>query len=1090
MKIHAALLLIFLSASPLVAPAELGARMLRPEDEAKIASERNYADRLYEIGKSEEAKAIYLKIAPYFTNDFMFNKRLAHCFFVSPKKEMADAAHYYALAYALNPQDREVEINLGRAYSWSTQYEAAISVFRRVVARDPANGEAWLQIARAQNYDGQVQAAEKTYQSYLERWPGDREVRIEFAAFLSWNKQPEAALQHYRHVLKVDPYNVKARLGQAQVLFWQGKLQESLDAYNELLRGRPNDYAALRGKAFVLLAFQRYEEAGRVFAQVVEQKPADPEIQEAQRQIARWKADEPKRRAQAELDALRRQADAAIAENDLPRAIELLQQVSTRAPQDYGLRFRLGQAYLWNRQWAEAIDTFQKIYAEQPDHLDSLRELGNAQIGANQLNDAAATFRTYLQRSPDLEVFLNLARVLSWSGQFEESISAYEQVLQRDPENFDASLGLAQVLAWQGQLEQALERFDALLRLRPGHRDTLLAKAQVLNWSGRSEEALLQLENMQETWPQDREIANVLQSVRDAQHQRAMQQAAAARPADVDTLIQRYHETLAQRPDDFLALRTLGDLHMQKGDYPQAVSFYEKALAQHPADNTLRLSLAKVASWNHDFPRAIELYQELLGQDPTNREYRMELAKILSWSGRNPEAIEQYRQILQSNPADGEARLGLARVLSWARMLDESLEEYARLLEADPGNRQAAIERARVYSWKGDLEVAADLYDSVLIRDPKDRDARFGKAQTLYWSGRPRKAKEILEELQTENPNDPDVAVTMAGVHAALDRRDLALQELDQLDKMEPGRPDTEQMRHSIQQDLRPVLILGFTPSEDSFDLRIYYATATLFFRPVPQIRSYVFTAIIPSDDPATGRETGRELLFGSSGRVTDWLTLRGEVGVNSATSEREGIIGGGGATFIPTDRMQFDFDVSRRFINYIPQPVRLNISRVQLRAGWDWRPDRDTSIHIDYYHQRYSDTNRNNGGNFSVLRKLLRQERFNLEAGYLYSVYGFSKDLNSGFFAPSEFQRHAALINLRSQLTSRLGFSFWGSLGEESVSTDPYRFDATARGAWDYLFSDHFKLTVGYGYFAISTIVRAGGYTTHTGYLVLEFRF
>jgi tetratricopeptide (TPR) repeat protein len=1093
MKIWKSLLVILLGAGLLVAASGmLLAQETRVSGRTRIMEQRRLADRLVEIGRTEDAKAIYLRLASSFTNDFEFNKRLAYCFFVSPKKEMAKAAEYYARAYALNPKDAEVELNLAKAYSWSQQYAKAIPVFRRIVERDPSTRDAWLELARAQNLAGQPQAARASYESYLKRWPEDRDVRMEFAAFLGWNKHLDAALQQYRSVLKSDPQNVKAQLGEAQMLAWLGKLPESLKAYDAVLRQTPNQYDALRGKAFVLLWAQRYDEAGRVFAEATKQVPADKEVKDALDQIARWKAEEPARRAQARIDALRQQADVAVGQKDLPRAISLLTQAIALAPQNAALRLRLGQTYEWNRQWDEAIATLRNLSSERPDNLDALRELANAQMGANKLADAAATYRTYLQRKPDDQgVRLNLARALSWSGKLDEAADVYQQILQAEPENWDALLGLGLVWGWQGQHEQALQTLDKVLRAQPDNRDALLAKAEILYWMGSTKEALAMLEKMQQQFPQDRDVDRIMNSVRQAERQRAAQPVLAAPPANLDDRIRESEAELARHPDDAQILRNLGSLYSQKGDYTQATSYYEKVLAQTPDDKALQLNLARVASWNRDFPRSIKLYQTLIAEEPGNHDFRLELAKILSWAGRNTESAERYKELLQRNPDDLEARLGLARVLSWDKQLDAALEEYARVLRVQPDNHDALIERARIYSWNGNLGSALDAYNDLLARDPSDREARFGKAQALFWSGHPRDAKEILDDLHAQNPKDRDVTFTVASVDSALGRKDLALQQLDELDKLQPGNPDVEQARQSIRRELRPRLVLGFTPSVDSYDLKIYYSTATLYFSPSPQIRSYVATRLIPSLDSRAGPSaTGREFVFGSYGRVSEWLLLRGETGLNSGVSGTEGAIGEGGATFFVTDRTQLDFDVSRRFINYIPTPVRLDISRVQFRGAWDWRPERNSAFHLDYYHQRYSDTNRNNGGNFSATHKLIAREQGEIEVGYLYAVFGFTRNINSGFFAPSQFQRHAALLNFNAKLAPWAKFFFWGSGGKEQVFRDKFRWDGTARGSFDFQVTDRFKLSLGYGYFAISSIVRAGAYTTHTGYATLEYLF
>lgn len=1102
MKTHARLAgILLITGLLLCGPMPLaaqGQKAASTDSTAFAQEQRKQADLLYSAGRVVEARALYLRLAPSFAKDFEFNKRLGDCFSQDPRRDLQQAARYYARAYALNPKDPELEMNLGRAYNWTKQYKAAIAVFQRILAREPYQRDVMIELARAQGFGGEVQQARTTYQAYLQRWPGDRDARLEYAAFLSWNKQPEGALEEYRYILRMDPLNLKARLGETQILAWQGNLRESLRKYDDILRDLPDNEDALRGKAFVLLWLQRYEEAGRTFEQAIKKKPADKDVQEALQQIARWKAEEPERQAQAHLDALRQAAEAAASKGDYPQAIELLRQVVARAPQA-PLRFRLGQFYLWSRQPAQAIEIFQGLYAERPEDLAALRELGNAQIQAGRPDDAIITFRGYLQRSSDPAVQASLARLLSWSGKSEEAKSLYQQILHGDANNLEASLGLAQVLSWQAQYQQALEQYNAVLQRQPGNRDALLGKAQVLHWSGEPGKALAVLETMQETWPQDREIASVLQSVRSSERQRAQQQEGPQAPVNIDERIRAYRQTVSADPLDVNALQALGELYEQKKDYRQAASYYEAALAIRPRNKTLRLALAKLASWNGDFPRSISVYQGLLAEEPDNRDYRMELAKMLSWSGRKSESVEQYRQILKANANDLEARLGLARVLSWNKQLDEALAEYAAALNADPTNRDALVERARVLSWKGELSAALKLYDSVLIHAPTDRDARFGKAQTLYWSGRIREARAILEDIQAKEPKDRDVGITLASVQNALGRGDLALRQLDQLDKLRVGDAEVERMRQSLRLELRPLLTLRFGPSVDSDDLRIYQSSATVYFSVVPRVRSYVYTGFVLAQDPSLGQETARETLFGSSSRVTNWLRLRGEIGANSSTAGHADPIGEAGATLYATNRVQFDLGVSRRFINYTTQPIRQNISRVETRAGWDWQPDKRTTIHLDYFHQRYSDTNRNNGGNLTVTRNLVRRERFELDAGYLFYVFGFSKNINSGFWSPSFFQRHASFANLRDKLTSRMGLSFWGSLGanqshEQAAPLEPFRLGGTTRVAWDYATSDHLKFTLGYGYFSSSEVrvvnSRSGGYKAHFAYVTLEYRF
>ena len=109
MRIPVFLRVATLSAGLLAAaPLTVMAQEAKPTELSQVIADRDRADKLFNIGKTEEAKAIYERIASSFTKDFEFNRRLGYCYYVSPKKEMAKAATYYARAYALNPKDPEV----------------------------------------------------------------------------------------------------------------------------------------------------------------------------------------------------------------------------------------------------------------------------------------------------------------------------------------------------------------------------------------------------------------------------------------------------------------------------------------------------------------------------------------------------------------------------------------------------------------------------------------------------------------------------------------------------------------------------------------------------------------------------------------------------------------------------------------------------------------------------------------------------------------------------------------------------------------------------------------------------------------------
>ena len=1056
-----------------------------------IAAERQRADQLFDQGKLDEAREIYARIVPTYTKDFDFNMRLAYCYFVSKRNEMAMAAIYYGRAHALKPKNVEAEMNLGKTLSWSKQYSKAIEVLRGIVERDSNNRDALLELARAQNYSGDFDRAHGSYETFLNRWPKDGPVRVEYAQWLSWNKRYDEALAQYRIARHDEPRDASLMAGEAQVLAWKGDLQSALDLYGQALSRAPRLYEALRGRAFVLLWQQKFDDADKAFAIANKNRPPDAEVKQAMNTIAKWRAEEPERLRRQKLDVYLRPASEAVTRGDFPSAIDLFRKALALEPGNVDIRFRLGEACLWDRRWDDAIETLGGLQREHPDDVNFVRELGHAYAGAKKLAEATNLYQAYLNQKPDPSIRLELARVLSWSGKLDESVPQFRAVLAEQPDNFDAALGLAYVTAWQGHSAEALAAFEKLLQRRPDSREAQLGHAQVLSWSGHADQALPLLEAMAKESPNDREIASVLQSVGDSlRQQKEEQRVAAAGPESLQQRIQRDEAALKGHPEDVKLPARIADGYAELKKYGEALPYYDKALALSPRDADLLLRVARVTSWNRDFARSVELYKQLLAlQDKP--EFRLEMARVLSWAGRNTESIAVYRDLLKQSPDDIPVRLGLARVLSWDKQTEEALAEYGRVLQKDPHNRDALFERARTYAWKGDYGTAIGMYDSILIHAPNDNEVRLAKAQALNWSGRPHEASRIIDEIQKARPDDRDVTLANAAVQSSLGRRDIALRLLGDLDKLQPGNRDAEALRESIESELRPVLILGFTPSFDSGDTAIYAARAMFYFSPHPQVRSYVALNFIPSFVPnSLHSETGREFVFGSYGRVNSRLQLRGEIGANASSAGEASPVGNGGATLFVTDKLQLDFDVSRRFINYLPQPILFDISRVQYRGAANWRITRSTTLHLDYFHEHYSDNNQNDGGNISILQNVWNRERLKVQAGYLFAVSGFDHQGHTGFFTPTSFMRHAGLGNVQLKLSKSSGVSFWGSLGREEVFDQAFRWDGTARASWDYQLSPKIKSSVGYGYFAVSSIGGSTAYVTHTMYSTLQYTF
>lgn len=194
------------------------------------------------------------------------------------------------------------------------------------------------------------------------------------------------------------------------------------------------------------------------------------------------------------------------------------------------------------------------------------------------------------------------------------------------------------------------------------------------------------------------------------------------------------------------------------GDTENAIRLYDALLATEPDDVTLLVESAQQLSWTGRYEEAIRRYDSALEMEPGNRFARTERAKVLAWSGAYEDAATAFRDLLREDPADVESRLGLARTLSWSGRQMEARAEYLSVLAAKPGFGPATLGLAQTHAWSGELEQARSLYEMARAELPDPKDAELGLAYVALWQGRLREAHEAAGSLSARYPGDREVA--------------------------------------------------------------------------------------------------------------------------------------------------------------------------------------------------------------------------------------------------------------------------------------------------------------------------------------------
>jgi len=318
---------------------------------------------------------------------------------------------------------------------------------------------------------------------------------------------------------------------------------------------------------------------------------------------------------------------------------------------------------------------------------DPATRQGYTLLDRGWVNDAITAFRQVLQRNPrSLEARLGLAIAYQRAGQDSNAWTAYQQVIQQDPDNPQALAAIGLLGGYRPEWNQTgINALTTLLNLNPNDRARRAQRALLYGYQGQFDAAIGDYEIL---------LAESVQPL-------TLLQAAQVYTYSGDSitgrsLFDRYLATGATIPNE--AIAAYAQTLQATGDVPQSIQILEARLRSIPARQLdqmareameMRSALAVSYALNQQMEQAFAVLEPLRDQKAA----RLPLARALSAIGRTvadaepyEAAVALYRQALSEtpNPAPG-LLLEVADVMSESQLaLAEAITLYDRLIAQQP----------------------------------------------------------------------------------------------------------------------------------------------------------------------------------------------------------------------------------------------------------------------------------------------------------------------------------------------------------------------------------------------------------------------
>jgi Tfp pilus assembly protein PilF len=153
--------------------------------------------------------------------------------------ETSEAIKEYKAALALDPQNKDVMLELGSAYRHAKLFTEARELYEKLIAADPNNPNAYGNLGNVYLDEGDIESAVANYEKAAAR-TNNKEAAAQ--TFLNAGFQyaergnQEKALTLYRRALEISPNNALAYTDIGWSLLKTGKTQEAIEAFEKALK--------------------------------------------------------------------------------------------------------------------------------------------------------------------------------------------------------------------------------------------------------------------------------------------------------------------------------------------------------------------------------------------------------------------------------------------------------------------------------------------------------------------------------------------------------------------------------------------------------------------------------------------------------------------------------------------------------------------------------------------------------------------------------------------------------------------------------------------------------------------------------------
>jgi len=211
----------------------------------------------------------------------------------------------------------------------------------------------------------------------------------------------------------------------------------------------------------------------------------------------------------------------------------------------------------------------------------------------------------------------------------EQRVEAYKNIVERNPDDFDANFNLGLLYAARGDIEKAEKHLERASAAKPDDLDSLRFRGHALARLGKQEEALGTYQSALKLAADD---ANLLFNI--AYVEQALDRQ--------DEAVKHYKQAIAANPDDPKVSFNLGLIYSKQSKLDKALECFAAAVKLRAEDPSIHMAVARTCHSKKLYREAVEHLLQARKKNPLSREVNLALANIYIRRLDEPENAKPY----------------------------------------------------------------------------------------------------------------------------------------------------------------------------------------------------------------------------------------------------------------------------------------------------------------------------------------------------------------------------------------------------------------------------------------------------------------